>query len=234
MRHLLSRHSLWGLVVDGGFVALSWWLAFSLRFDAKWPIFYVTLFRKTILIVVGIKLVVFVASGFYNRWWRYVSIRDMWVVFRGVLAASIVVDLVVFFASPVHTLRLPRSIAVIDFLITLLLIAGSRVLARTVIERPSGSVVARGKEVIVIGAGDAGRLMVQEMQRSRMLNYTPIGFLDDDARKQHTRILGVRVLGVIDDLPRVLRDQRPDEVLIAMPSVSGEVRRRIFETAQQV
>ena len=49
MRHLLSRHSLWGLVVDGGIVALSWWLAFSLRFDAKWPIFYVTLFRKTVL-----------------------------------------------------------------------------------------------------------------------------------------------------------------------------------------
>jgi FlaA1/EpsC-like NDP-sugar epimerase len=233
MRHLLTRHSLWGLFVDGAIVALSWWLAFSLRFDAKWPIFYVTLFRKTVLIVVGIKLVVFVASGFYNRWWRYVSIRDMWVVFRGVLAASIVVDLVVFFASPVHSLRLPRSIAVIDFLITLLLIAGSRVLARSVIERPSGSVVARGKEVVVIGAGDAGRLIVQEMQRSRMLNYTPIGFVDDDPRLQHTRILGVRVLGMIDDLPRVLRDQRPDEVLIAMPSVSGDVRRRIFETAQR-
>jgi len=233
MKHLLSRHSLWQLAVDAAIVAVSWWVAFSLRFDAKWPHEYVTLFRKTILIVVGIKLVVFVATGFYNRWWRYVSIRDMWVALRGVVAASIVVDLVVYFASPVHHLRLPRSIAAIDLVITLLLIAGSRVLARTVIERPGGSVVALGKEVIVIGAGDAGRLIVQEMQRSRMLNYTPIGFVDDDPRKQHTRILGVRVLGSISELPRVLRDQRPDEVLIAMPSVSGEVRRRIFETAQQ-
>ena len=85
--------------------------------------------------------------------------------------------------------------------------------------------VARGKEVIVVGAGDAGRLIVQEMQRSRMLNYTPIGFVDDDPRKRHTRIMGVRVLGTIDELPRVLREHRPDEVLIAMPSVSGEVRR---------
>jgi FlaA1/EpsC-like NDP-sugar epimerase len=234
MRHLLSRHSLWQLVVDAVIVATSWWLAFSLRFDGKWPIFYVTLFRRTVLIVVAIKLIVFIASGFYNRWWRYVSVRDMWVAFRGVVIASIVVDLVVFFASPVHHLRLPRSIAAIDFLITLLLIAGSRLLARTVIERPSGSVVARGKEVIVIGAGDAGRLIVQEMQRSRLLNYTPIGFIDDDPRKQHTRIMGVRVLGAIDDLAHVLRDQRPDELLIAMPTVSGDVRRRIVETAQQV
>src|SRR5204863_472447 len=94
------------------------------------------------------------------------------------------------------------------------------------------TMVARGKEVIVVGAGDAGRVIVQEMQRSRMLNYTPIGFVDDDPRKRHTRIMGVRVLGTIDELPRVLREHRPDEVLIAMPSVSGDVRRRIFETAQ--
>src|SRR5581483_10136219 len=186
-----------------------------------WPVFYVTLFRRTILVVVAIKLVVFVAFGFYNRWWRFVSIRDMWVAVRGVLAASLVADLVVYFASPVHDLRLPRSIAAIDLLITRLLIAGSRLVARTAIERPGFGVVARGKEVVVVGAGDAGRLIVQEMQRSRMLNYTPIGFVDDDPRKRHTRLMGVRVLGTIDELSRVLREHRPDEVLIAMPSVSG-------------
>ncbi|HEU5405061.1 MAG TPA: nucleoside-diphosphate sugar epimerase/dehydratase, partial [Gaiellaceae bacterium] len=90
------------------------------------------------------------------------------------------------------------------------------------------------KEVLVVGAGDAGRLIVQEMQRSRMLNYTPIGFVDDDPRKRNTRIMGVRVLGTLDELPRVLREHRPDELLIAMPSVSGDVRRRIVETAQQL
>ncbi|HLX31819.1 MAG TPA: nucleoside-diphosphate sugar epimerase/dehydratase [Gaiellaceae bacterium] len=233
MRHLLSPHRLWQFVVDAGIVVASWWLAFSLRFDGRWPHEYVTLFRRTILIVLAIKLVVFVAFGFYNRWWRYVSIRDMWAAARGVLAASVVVDLTVYFASPVHTLRLPRSIAVIDLVITLALVAGSRLLARTVIERPSRGVVARGKEVVVVGAGDAGRLIVQEMQRSRMLNYSPIGFVDDDPRKRHTRIMGVRVLGTIDELPRVLREYKPHEVLIAMPSVSGDVRRRVVEIAQE-
>ena len=94
--------------------------------------------------------------------------------------------------------------------------------------------VARGKEVVVVGAGDAGRLIVQEMQRSRMIDYTPIGFVDDDPRKRQTRIMGVRVLGSIDELPRILREHRPDEVLIAMPTVSGDVRRRIFEAAQEL
>jgi FlaA1/EpsC-like NDP-sugar epimerase len=234
MRNLLSPHRLWQLFVDAAIVAFSWWLAFQFRFDHGLPPKYSLLLNRTILLVVGIKLIVFIASGFYNRWWRYVSIRDMWATARGVVVACIVADLTVYLAAPVHGFRLPRSIAATDLLLTLALIMGSRLLARTAMERPGLTMVARGNEVIVVGAGDAGRLIVQEMQRSRMLNYTPIGFVDDDPRKRQTRIMGVRVLGTIDELPRILREHRPDEVLIAMPTVSGEVRRRIVETAQQL
>jgi FlaA1/EpsC-like NDP-sugar epimerase len=231
---LIFRHRLWQVLVDAGIVALAWFLAFELRFDNGLPPYYATLLDRTILLVVAIKLVVFVAFGFYNRWWRYVSVRDMWAAARGVIVASLIADLTVYLLSPVHNVRLPRSIAAMDFLLTLALVAGSRLLARTVIERPGLSVVARGREVVVVGAGDAGRLIVQEMQRSRMLRYTPIGFVDDDPRKRNTRIMGVRVLGTIAELPHVLRERRPDELLIAMPTVSGEVRRRIVETAQSL
>jgi len=234
MRRYLSPHRLGQVVVDAAIVALSWWLAFHLRFDNVIPLKYSQLLNRTILLVLVLKLIVFIAFGFYNRWWRYVSIRDMWAVARGVVVASLISDVTVYLVSPVHGFRLPRSIAAIDLLLTLALVAGSRLLARTVVERPSLGIVASGKEVLVVGAGDAGRLIVQEMQRSRMLNYTPIGFVDDDPRKRHTRLMGVRVLGTIDELPRILREHRPDEVLIAMPSVSGDVRRRIVETAQQL
>jgi len=235
MRNLISPHRIWQLLVDAAIVATSWWLAFQLRFDNGLSHHrgYQLLFNRTILLVIAIKLVVFIAFGFYNRWWRYVSISDMWAIARGVVIGCLIADVTVYLVSPVHGFRLPRSIAATDLLLTLAFITGSRLLARTVVERPGLTVVSRGKEVLVVGAGDAGRLIVQEMQRSRMLAYTPIGFVDDDARKRHTRILGVRVLGTIDELPRVLREHRPDEVLIAMPSVSGEVRRRIVETAQQ-
>jgi FlaA1/EpsC-like NDP-sugar epimerase len=233
MRQLLSPHRLWQLLVDAAIVALSWYLAFELRFDNGLPPKYQQLMDRTIWLVVGIKLIVFIAFGFYNRWWRYVSIRDMWATARGVVVACLIADLTVYLVEPVHGFRLPRSIAALDLILTLGLVMGSRLLARTAMER-TGLSVARGQEVIVVGAGDAGRLIVQEMQRSRMLNYTPIGFVDDDPRKRHTRIMGVRVLGTIEELPRLLREHRPDEVLIAMPSVSGDVRRRIVETAQQL
>jgi FlaA1/EpsC-like NDP-sugar epimerase len=229
----VNRHRLWQLVADGGLVALAWFLAFELRFDQGVPVYYDTLLRRTILIVVGIKLLVFILFGFYDRWWRYVSTRDMWSAARGVTVACLVADVTVYFASPVSQVRLPRSIAVMDWLLCLALIAGSRLLARTVFERPSaGRLVARGKEVLVVGAGEAARDTIREMHRNPQLGYTPIGLVDDDPRKKNIRVHGVRVLGTTDDLPHLLRDNRPDEVLIAVPSASGEFRRRVVAVSR--
>jgi FlaA1/EpsC-like NDP-sugar epimerase len=224
----VNRHRLWQLVADGILVAIAWWLAFELRFDHGVPVYYDTLFKRTVLIVVGITLLVFILFGFYDRWWRYVSTRDMWAAARGVTVACLVADVTVYFASPVADVRLPRSIAVMNWLILLALIAGSRLLARTVFERPSvGRVIARGREVLVVGAGEAARDTIREMHRTPQLGYTPIGLVDDDPRKKNIRVHGVRVLGTTADLRHLLRDNRPDEVLIAIPSASGELRNRV-------
>jgi FlaA1/EpsC-like NDP-sugar epimerase len=71
------------------------------------------------------------------------------------------------------------------------------------------------------------------MQRSRQLGYTPIGLVDDDPKKKNLRVHGVRVLGTTDELPHILRDNRPDELLIAIPSASGEQRQRVVEVARR-
>jgi FlaA1/EpsC-like NDP-sugar epimerase len=229
----VNRHRIWQLVADAGLIALAWWLAFELRFDHGVPRYYDTLFRRTILIVVAIKLVVFVLFRFYDRWWRYVSIRDMWSAVRGVTAASLIAGLTVYFFSPVAQVRLPRSVAIMDWLLLLAFVTGTRLLARSVIERPGIGLVARGKEVLVVGAGDAGQLVIREMQRNRQLGYTPIGLIDDDPRKKNLRIHGVRVLGTTEELGHFLRDNRPDEVLLAMPSASGELRQRIVNVTRE-
>ena len=180
----INRHRIWQIGADGALIAAAWWLAFELRFDHGVPPYYDTLFKRTVLIVVGIKLLVFILFGFYDRWWRYVSTRDMWSAARGVTVASLVADVTVYFASPVADVRLPRSIAVMDWLLLLALIAGSRLIARSVFERPTpGRLVARGKEVLVVGAGEAARDTIREMHRNPQLGYTPIGLVDDDPRK---------------------------------------------------
>src|SRR3954453_23279989 len=231
MRFPVNRHRVWQLVFDAVLIVAAWRLTFFLRFDKTTPIFYRHLLDwQVVALVVAIKLCVFVAFGFYNRWWRYVSTRDMWGAFRGVIVASALTYPVLYAFPPNHTARLPHSIAAFDFLLLLAFVAGSRLLARTLIERPPGGLVARGKEVLIIGAGDAGQLMVREMQRNRPPQYTPIGFVDDGPRKRGDRIHGVRVLGTTDELAHILRDNKPDEVLIAIPSAPGAVRRKIVGT----
>ncbi len=228
----VNRHRLWQLVADAGLIALAWWLAFWLRFDQGVTAPYHRLFVDTVLIVVAIKLLAFVLFGFYNRWWRYVSTRDMWDAARGVTVACAVADLVVYFAHPVKGFPLPRSVAVLDWLLLLSFIAGTRLIARSLIERPgAASFVARGKEVIVVGAGDAAQLVIREMLKAPALGYTPIGLIDDDPRKKNLRLHGIRVLGTTDDLPHILSDNPPDELLIAIPSASGETRQRVVEIA---
>jgi FlaA1/EpsC-like NDP-sugar epimerase len=236
MRSPVNRHRVWQIAADGALIAVAWLLAFQLRFDSfgKIPPFYEKLVNwETVLLVVGIKLVVFTTFGFYNRWWRYVSTRDMWGAARGVTVACLSASLVVYFFPPADTARLPRGVAILDWLLLLALVAGSRLLARTIFERPgAASLVARGKEVVIVGAGDAAQLVIREMQKSRALGYTPIGVVDDDPRKKNLRLHGVRVLGTTDELPHILRDNKPDELLIAIPSASGEVRQKVVEHAR--
>jgi len=234
VRSPVSRHSIWQVGVDAVLVAVAWWLAWTLRFEHR-PVYYDRYLDWSIVaLVVAIKLPVFALGGFYNRWWRYVSTRDMWGAFRGVVLASVAVFLV-FTLFEVHRVSVPRGVWFIDLLVCMAFIAGSRLLVRTIVERPlPGRIVTRGKEAIIVGAGDAGQLVVKEMQRSPALGYTPIGLLDDDSRKRNLRLHGVRVLGTTADLAHVIRDRRPDEVLIAIPSAPGELRARIVETARSL
>jgi len=231
----VTRHRLWQLVADGVLIAGAWWFAFFLCFDQDVPFYYRNFLSWGVFgLVIAIKLGVFVVFGFYNRWWRYVSTRDMWRAFQGVTVACLISDLALYAFPPGHTSHLPKRIVALDYLLLLAFVAGTRLLARTLLERPRrGDIVSRGKEVLVVGAGDAGQLILKEMQRNPRLSTTPIGLVDDDVRKRNLRIHGVRVLGTTDDLGRLIRDHRPDEVLIAMPSAPGDLRRKIFEVARQ-
>src|SRR4051795_6014430 len=169
MRFPVNRHRAWQVLFDAALIVAAWRLTFFLRFDKTTPVFYRHLLDwQVVSLVVAIKLATFVLFGFYNRWWRYVSTRDMWGAFRGVTIASGLTYLVLYAFPPSNTSRLPRGIAAFDFLLLLAFVAGTRLLARTLIERPqSGALVAHGKEVLIVGAGDAGQLMVREMQRNR-------------------------------------------------------------------
>src|SRR5690606_16792872 len=122
----------------------------------------------------------------------------------------------------------------IDWLLSLILVGGLRFSFRLMAESrgPAAILVTQPRRVLIVGAGDAGALVVREMQKNPQLNLQPIGFLDDNPAKQKQQIHGVPVIGTLSDLAQVLERQKVDEVVIAIPSAPGRVVRVIADIAR--
>jgi FlaA1/EpsC-like NDP-sugar epimerase len=242
----IHRHSLPQLAVDGALVALAYYLAFALRFDngaggsSQLPHDYQLLLARTIWWVLGGSLIVLVLARVYQRRWRYAGQRDYEAVLRAVVAIVLLSVAGIEVARPVHryphgitvAVVLPIGVVTLFFLLCLLFLCGVRMLARAIYERrPLAAFRGGGKgerSVLIVGAGDGGRLVLREIVRNRGLGLQPVGFLDDDPRKRGLRIDGVKVRGNTEqELSRVLSETEPDEVIIAIPSAPGSTRARV-------
>jgi FlaA1/EpsC-like NDP-sugar epimerase len=229
LNHPVYRNRIQQIAADAVLIALAYFLAFQLRFlddPGGWPDRYETLFAQTVGFVVAGKLVVFYAFGLYQKWWRYVSGRDFLLILRAVAVSSALLVVVFAVAKPFED-ALPRSVEVMDFLLTALLIAGARLAVRLVLERPSRGARMPKHEVLVVGAGSGGQMVVRELQLNPNLGATAIGFVDDDPRKRGMRMLGLKVLGSTQEIERILDETKPNEVVIAIPSAPGTLRGRI-------
>jgi FlaA1/EpsC-like NDP-sugar epimerase len=235
------------IAVDGLLVALAYYLAFQLRFDEGLTHRYSLLLGRTIWWVVLGGVLVLVLARVYLRSWSYASQRDYEAILRGVVAIVLLAVVGVAVARPVQipygpyhsghpagvsTVELPLGVIALFGLLALSALVGVRVLARAVHERrlqgPFRGVREGERGVLIVGAGDGGLLVLREIARNRELGLTPVGFLDDDPRKRGMRIDGVRVRGGTGaDLPRILEEAEPDEVIIAIPSAPGSTRARV-------
>ena len=235
LNHPVYRNRVLQVVADALLVALAFYLAFQLRFldDASGlPHRYEVLFAQAVGFVVVGKVVVFAALGLYQKWWRYVSGRDFMLIVRAVAAASAIL-VVLFTVLKPFANDLPRSVAVMDFVLTLLLIAGARLAVRLIVERPSRSERLPRHEVLVVGAGSGGQMVVRELQRNPKLGATAIGFVDDDPRKRGMRMLGLKVLGSTERIAAILDETEPDEVVIAIPSAPGTLRAKVVAACRE-
>jgi FlaA1/EpsC-like NDP-sugar epimerase len=240
----LHRHSLPQLAVDGALVAVAYYLSYRLRFDAgRMPHKYDRLFDSTIWFVVAGSLVIFTLFRLELKQWRYTSSRD----YLGILQAVVVNTLVLLgFVAITHpvtqptrtgdvTVSVPTGVLAMYFLLTLALVGGARFVARIVYERPVRGFRTRGnaRRVLIVGAGEGGRLVLREVLRNPQLGLAPVGFVDDDPLKRGIRIDGVKVLGPTDQLARILDEAEPDEITIAIPSAPGTLRARVVRAARQ-
>jgi FlaA1/EpsC-like NDP-sugar epimerase len=235
LNHPVYRNRVLQIAADAVLVALAYFLAFQLRFlddPHGWPHRYEVLFAQTVGFVIVGKVIVFAGFGLYQKWWRYVSSRDFLLILRAVAVASVILVVIFAVARPFpHTL--PRSVEVMDFILTLVLIAGARLLVRLIVERPSRGERAPKHEVLVIGAGSGGQMVVRELQLNPNLGATAIGFVDDDPRKRGMRMLGLKVLGSTAQIDAILDETEPDEVVIAIPSAPGALRGQVVAACRE-
>jgi FlaA1/EpsC-like NDP-sugar epimerase len=230
----LHRHSLPQLAVDAGLVALAYFLAFYLRLD-RLNGQYGELFDRTWPWVVAGTALLLAMSGVYQRRWRYATQRDIETLLRVLIVDTVLLVAGVEVLEPYGTVRLPDGTVVLYFLLSLVFLGGVRLATRSVHDRRLRGFRARKdtRAVLIVGAGDGGRLVLRELLRNAQLGLSPVGFVDDDPLKRRLRVDGVRVRGTTRDLPRILDDAEPDEVIIAIPSAPGELRMRVVTTCRE-
>ncbi len=228
------------LAADMPLVAAAAFGAFALRFDwFAWN--YRGEMLPFLLTALVLKPVIFHAFGMYRRFWAYASVQDLMAVFFATSAASVAMTLVVALGLLTHQLpEFSRSVLIIDWILTLLMAGGLRMSIRIIFDahtanRGGGSASKRpARRILLIGAGQAGAIVVREMQKNAHLGMTPVGFLDDDRRKVGKRIYGVPVLATVEGLEQVVRSVEVDEVIIAMPRAGGPLLRAVAERCRQL
>ena len=225
--HARSRHisrPFLRFLLDLGLWSLAVPLAYWLRFDTPWT--HTQELLTYLLLTLPVRVLLIVIARLHYQYWPKTGVRDFsrlaQVTFLGTL----------IFISVSYLLHswfpIPRSIPLLDGLLSFMLLGGARIAWRMASERRRGLAVREEQfRVLILGAGEAGSMIAREMLRNPETKMIPVGFLDDEPAIQGQSILGLPVLGKTNDLSRVIHEVEAEEALIAMPSASGDVVRRL-------
>jgi FlaA1/EpsC-like NDP-sugar epimerase len=225
-------------ISDTVIITFSMYLSFWLRFNGEIPPPYTKSLPYFVSLALAIKLLFLILYNLYDISWRFVSLKELIKAFKALLFGSLSLGMALYLlrtaiwfkASP-----FPRSILLIDFILSFIMIGGLRISKRALFEGLRGNFKLKQEKikVLIYGAGSAGAEICREMQRSNHSNYLPIGFIDDNPTKQGIKIHGIKVLGTKNDIKSICKTNRIDEVLIALPSAHSREIKKIVEIIRE-
>ena len=231
------------LVIDWVGVISAVWLSFVLRFETVDPFQFIKGWDVYLPLVLVVRPVLFHFFGLYSRLWRYATVREITDIVAGVMTGSLVIGFVMLgVIIPLGTVvGFPRSILLLEGILTLMFCGGARLLPRIMAtQNPSGKGTVRtdnGSErrpTLIVGAGDAGAMVVREIQANRGLGLSVVAFIDDDREKRGQKLHGVKVLGGRSRIAEIVTELSIDLVIISMPTAPGRVVREITQSCQDV
>lgn len=239
MGHLLRDRNFWIVFsVDALLLFLAYFFSYIIRFEGHISPTEVSSFKKTIWFIIPLKLLVFWQFKLYRGMWRYTSTADLINIIKATFVSSSAITLIILFVY--HFQGFSRGVFIIDALLTLMFISGIRLSIRLLLQETSSHInfsrfyfFKKNKEglkrVLIIGAGDAGEILLREMKQNPKMAFDPIGFLDDDTDKKWRRIHNVPVLGKIEEVEKIVQKKNVQEIIIAIPSITGKEMRRIVD-----
>lgn len=231
-RPTTMKRALFFVACDYVVFTVSMYGAFYLRFDGNIPRPYLFTISAFLLLALIPKYSSNAAFRLYNLTWRFVGTRDVVSIFLATIVGSMAFGTLAFFVNePLGLPALPRSVLLMDFMLTLIGVGSVRTAKRVfqvVTLRGKGSADAR--RVLVVGAGRGGDRLLRELTHSQ--RHHPVGVIDDDPYKTGNYLHGVRVLGGREVMPDVIENERVAEVIVAMPSAPGRVIREIVVAAR--
>src|SRR5687767_2770092 len=219
------KRRIFEVLLDVVLVILSYWTAYAINFPPSSPAW--NLFIRTLPVLVFMKMSVFLVMGVYRGLWRYTGMSDMVVFAKAVMISSVASLLVLLFAFRFEGFS--RKVFVIDAVLMLLFLAGSRMAFRLFRQILPAVGHSNGRRVLIYGAGDGGELLLRELRNNRELNLSPIGFLDDDPAKSGKVIHGLRVFGGNGDLGTVCAQHEIDEIVISSMKMTDERIREVLQ-----
>jgi len=217
--------------LDVVLIAAAFIFSFLLRFDFQIPASQWNTLLQGLAVVLIAKPILFAASGMYQNIWRYASLLDAYQIFKVTTFSSMSsAFLLVYMNGP---FALPRSIYILDWFFLFGLVAASRLVWRVYRETKVLPSLRKGRKTLIIGAGDAGNLLLKEIRKQRTPTYNVVGFVDDDPGKRGMRLSGVRVLGGTNRLRAMVRKHDVEEVIFAIPSGDKELMRRVIANCER-
>jgi UDP-GlcNAc:undecaprenyl-phosphate GlcNAc-1-phosphate transferase len=217
---LMHKRRILEVLVDVALICLAYAGSFMIRFDGDIPSPHLRVFAESLPLILSLKLAVFASFGLYGGVWRYADMRDLLAILKAVTLSSVlsIAAMTMLFRFELF----PRVVFFVDWMLLFLLVCGVRGLILIIREYLFDLSDAKGKRVAIVGAGDAGDMVLRELRNNTRIGYLPVAFFDDDPEKQGRRVRGVPVLGGRDKIVELVEQLQIDQIMVAIPSAKAE------------
>lgn len=220
------------MIADIIIITMAFFAALILKRDFSLTTADLIYFKNNIPFLVIVYMASFLGFRLYRNMWAYAGLSE----YLNVMYANIVAMFGAILIDQLYLKGFTLSTIMMGVIFTFIGTVGIRIAYRLVLHKtktPTGEINGHAKKALIIGAGLAGKLLINEINNNPNFNYEVVGLIDDDPAKLHQTISNVAVIGNTSNIPRLVNDLSVDEIIFAIPSLSGEQKKRIFEIINQ-